>query len=81
VSKLVNVNPYRILKTVLGDILSDFINRRPAEKITMHGLSKEKEKHYISQRTKMYVRYLEMNPLPGYKMENHINKINLIKIW
>lgn len=81
VSKLVNVNPYRTLKTVFGDILNDFIKRKSwVKKITMVGLSKEREKEYVSQRTKMYVRYLERNPLRGYKLENYGNRINLIKI-
>ena len=81
VSKLVNVNPYRTLKTVLNDILNDFVKRKSwVKKITFTGLSKDTEKGFISQRTKMYVRYLNMNPLPGFKMENYGNKINLIKI-
>lgn len=81
VSKLVNVNPFKTLKTVLGDILNDFIKRKSwVKKITMVGLSKDREREYISQRTKMYVRYLERNPLPGYRMENYGNRINLIKI-
>lgn len=81
VNKLVNVNPYKTIKTVLGDILHDFIERNPkVKKITMVGLPKEREREYVSQRTKMYVRYLERNPLPGWKMVNYGNKINLIKI-
>ena len=81
VSKLVNVNPYRTLQTVFGEILLDFIKRKSwVKKITMTGLSKDTERQYISQRTRMYVRYLERNPIPGYKMENYGNKINLIKI-
>jgi hypothetical protein len=82
VSKLVNVNPYNILKTVFGDILKDFIKRKSwVNTITMFGLAKEREKSYVSQRTKMYVRYLERNPINGYKLEyNGNNKISLIKI-
>ena len=81
VSKLVNVNPYRTLQTVLGDVLKDFTERKSwVKKISMFGLAKDSEKHYVTQRTKMYVRYLEMNPLPGYKMENNSNRIDLVKI-
>lgn len=81
VSKVVNVNPYKTIKTVLGDIINDFIKRKSWVKvITMEGLSKEQEKDYISQRTKMYVRFLERNPIPGYKMRKYGNRINLIKI-
>ncbi len=79
-TKIVNVNPYRILQTVFGDIINDFIRRKPlVKKITMFGLSKDREKHFISQRTRMYVRYLERNPIPGFTMTNYNNTINLIK--
>lgn len=79
--KIVNVNPYNILKTVFGDIIVDFVKRKPHIKsITMFGLAKDMEKHFVTQRTKMYVRYLERNPIPGFKLEYHgSNKISLIK--
>ena len=81
VSKVVNVNPYRVLKTVFGDILNDFTNRFSWIKtIYFVGLAKEREREYISSRTKMYVRYLNMNPVPGYKLQNAGNSIQLIKI-
>lgn len=82
VSKLVNTNPYSTLKTIFGEIFPDFTKRKSWVKtITMFGLAKDREKHYITQRTKMYVRYLERNPVAGYKLEyNGNNKISLIKI-
>lgn len=82
VSKVVNVNPYRILKTIFDEILNDFINRKPfVNKITMVGLAKEKEKQYVTQRTNMYVRYLERNPIPGYRLDYYGgNRINIVKI-
>lgn len=81
VSKVVNVNPYRTLQTVFGDILRDFIKRKSwAKTIMIHGLAKNREREYISQRTKMYVRFLERNPIPGYKLSNYGNIINLTKI-
>lgn len=81
VSKVVNVNPYKVLKTVFGDILSDFTNRfNWAKTIYFVGLAKEREREYISSRTKMYVRYLTMNPVPGYKLQNAGNSIKLDKI-
>lgn len=81
VSKVVNVNPYRVLKTVFGDILNDFINRFSWTKtIYFVGLAKEREREYISSRTKMYVRYLTMNPIPGYRLQNSGNSIKLDKI-
>ncbi len=81
VSKVVNVNPYRILKTIFGEILNDFIKRKPfVKKITMVGLAKEKERQYVTQRTSMYVRYLERNPIPGYRLDYYGgNRINIVK--
>lgn len=81
VSKLVNTNPYNTLKTIFDEIFPDFIKRKSwVKRITMFGLAKETEKHYVTQRTKMYVRYLERNPVPGYKLEYlGSNKITLIK--
>lgn len=81
VSKVVNVNPYKTLQTVFGDILRDFIKRRSwAKTIMIHGLAKDREREFISQRTKMYVRFLERNPIPGYKLTQYGNRINLTKM-
>lgn len=81
VSKVVNVNPYRTLQTVFGDILRDFIKRKSWDKtIMIHGLAKDREREFISQRTKVYVRFLERNPIPGYKLTQYGNRINLTKM-
>ena len=81
VSKIVNVNPFKISQTVFGDILNDFLKRKSwAKVIRIEGLSKNVEKQYVSQRTKMYMRFLERNPIDGYRLENYGNRINLIKI-
>ncbi len=80
VSKVVNTNPYKILQTVFGDILNDFIKKKNPKKIVINGLSKDKERSYVSQRTKMYVRYLERNNINGYKLSHHGNRINLTKL-
>jgi hypothetical protein len=82
VSKLTGVNPYKICYTVLTDILIDFTKRYSwVKKIHIHGLSKDRERGYISQRTKIYIRHLERNPIPGYKLlPNYGNRINLVKI-
>lgn len=80
VSKLVNVNPYKTIQTVLGDIVKDFIKRKSwVKKITMTGLSKDMERTFVSQRTKIYSRYLERNPIDGYRIETLGNKIYIIK--
>jgi hypothetical protein len=81
VSKIVNVNPYRVLQTVFGDILNDFIGRCSwAKNIYFVGLSKDREKDYISSRTRVYKRYLDMNPVPGFKVQQSGNAIQLTKI-
>lgn len=78
VSKIVNVNPYRILKTVFTDILNDFIKRfNLTKKIYFIGLSKDRERDYISSRTKMYKRYLDMNTPSRFKVSQNGNKIEL----
>ena len=81
VSKIVNVNPYRVLKTVFTDILNDFKKRVSwTKKIYFIGLSKDIEKDYISSRTKIYKRYLDMNPPSGFRVSQNGNIIELNKI-
>lgn len=80
VSKIVNSDPYKTLKTIFNSILNDFINKYNPEKINFFGLSKEKEKDFISQRTKIYINYLEKNPINGYELKNIGNGIYLNKI-
>lgn len=78
VYKLVNVNPYKTLKTVFGDILNDFANRCTwVKEIFFVGLAKEKEKDYITSRTKVYKRYLDMNPPKGFRVRQGGNAIQL----
>lgn len=80
VSKTVKSNPYRIIRTVLGDILHDFIKRKPScNIITFEGLSKETQKDLISQRTKSYFRFLERNPLHGFSLANYGNRFILTR--
>ena len=81
VSKIVNVNPYRVFETILGDIFKDFIKRCSwAKTIFFVGLSKDKERDYISSRTKAYKRYLDMNPPKGFSVTQTGNSIQLRKI-
>ena len=79
VSKIVNVNSWRLTKTIFGSILNDFIKRKNVDKVSLIGLSKDQEQNYISKRTNMYVRFLERNPINGYSVESFGNKINIIK--
>lgn len=79
VSKIVNVNPYKTIKTVFGDILKDFIKNINPVSIIIKGLSKEQEKEYISQRTKVYLRFLNNNKIDGYSIVSYGNIIKLTK--
>lgn len=81
VSKLVGSNVYKTLKTVFTDILNDFIKRNLwIKKIVINGLSKDQESEFISQRTRVYDRHLERNPIKGFRKQVLGNRINLIKI-
>lgn len=81
VYKVVNVNPYRVIKTVFGDILNDFSKRcRFVKEIFFVGLAKEREKEYVTSRTKIYKRYLDMNPPEGFSVRQGGNAIQLRRL-
>lgn len=81
VYKIVNVNPYSVMKTVFGEILNDFINRcHFAKEIYFVGLAKDKEKSYVTSRTRIYKRYLDMNPPEGFSVRQGGNAIQLRRI-
>ncbi len=81
VSKIVNVNPYRVLQTVFGDILNDFIVRcNLAKEIFFVGLGKDTEKHFVTSRTRIYKRYLDMNPPKGFMVRQAGNAIQLRRL-
>jgi hypothetical protein len=77
VSKLIESSPWKIVSTVLGDIVNDFLKRKSflCNKVQFEGLAKENEKNYMTQRTKMYLRYLTNNPISNFKMSNYGNNI------
>ena len=80
VSKLVGANVWRTVKTVLTDILNDFVERYSwVKKIVINGLAKDQESSFISQRTKLYNRHLERNPIDGFRKQVLGNRINLIR--
>lgn len=79
-SKIVKSNIYRLMKTIFGEAVPMFLNERPwVKSIRFEGLAKEKEKSFITQRTKLYSRYLTNNPIKGYSMERIANRIALSK--
>ena len=80
IDSLVSTNVYRVVQTVLGDILSDFVKERPwVSVIRLEGLAKDGEIGK-SKRTKLYLRFLESNPLPDFRIEMvSANRFNLVK--
>jgi hypothetical protein len=81
VSKIVNVNPYRVLQTVFGDILNDFAKKCSwSKEIFFVGLAKDTEKDYITSRTRVYKRYLDMNPPKGFSVRQGGNAIQLRRL-
>ncbi len=81
VSKVVNTNLRLLLRTILGDILTDFLNDRPwVNTIRLEGLAKDGEVGQ-TKRTKVYLRYFENNEVEGFKLvQVSLNRMNLIKI-
>jgi hypothetical protein len=82
VTKVVNSNVWKILHTIFGVILRDFVLKNPlVTEIRFEGLAKEVEKNYLTQRTKLYLRHLKNNPVTGFRLENFgSNRIILRKI-
>lgn len=81
ISKIVNSNIFRLTRTVFGEILGAFLKSKPWVKmVRIEGLKKDNEGEFdISKRTRLYSRYLNMNPVDGYDMRISGNKIALTK--
>lgn len=81
VSKMVKSNPWKIIKTIFNHILEEFLSIKPdCKRIEFEGLSKEVEKDYISQRTKVYRRFLERNTPKYFTIKSYGNIIILERI-
>lgn len=79
--ELVKTNIFKLLKTIFSGILPDFINKNDwCQMIIIKGLGKESETDAITQRTKIYYRYLQHNPIEGWKLDRYENEIYLDKI-
>lgn len=83
VTKMVNKSPYKTIEKVFGEILNRFIKEWNPIKIIIEGLPREREKEYVSLRTKLYLRYLRAHPPIGMyifspKADPVNNKIVLI---
>ena len=82
IDKIVNSNIFRLTSTVFGKVLKEFLNTRPwIKSIRFEGIAKKTEKKFTkTKRTNLYLRYLTNNPIEYYRLENDLNRINLIKI-
>jgi hypothetical protein len=79
--ELVPTNIFSLLKTIFNGIISDFISKNDwCSEITIKGLGKGNESDAITQRTKVYYRYLQNNPIEGWELDRYGNEIYLDKI-
>lgn len=79
--ELVKTNIFSLLKTIFSGILPDFISKNDwCSEITIKGLGKENESDATTQRTKVYYRYLQNNPINGWEIDRYGNEIYLNKI-
>jgi len=79
--ELVPTNIFSLLKTIFSGIIPDFISKNDwCSEITIKGLGKKNESDAITQRTKVYYRYLQNNPIEGWELDRYGNEIYLDKI-
>jgi hypothetical protein len=79
--ELVQTNIFSLLKTIFNGIIPDFISKNDwCSEITIKGLGKGNESDAITQRTKVYYRYLQNNPIEGWELDRYGNEIYLDKI-
>ena len=79
--KEVKTNIWRLTETIIGKILNDFLSKNEwVEVVKIVGLGKTTEKEAITQRTKLYWRYLTRNPISGWELDRYGNEIYLYKI-
>ena len=79
--KEVKTNIWRLTETIIGKILNDFLsNNEWVETVKIVGLGKNTEKEALTQRTKLYWRFLNKNPITGWELDRYGNEIYLYKI-
>lgn len=76
---LTGSNIYRVLETIFGEIVTSFLNETKPKELFIQGLGRDKEREFVTSRTKVYNRYLERNPINGYKTTLIGNNIYLRK--
>jgi hypothetical protein len=78
--KEVSTNIWRLLKTILSDIIKDYISRnKELVSIKMVGLGRGVNRDAVTQRTIAYWRYLKNNPIEGWSIDRYGNNIYLDK--
>lgn len=79
---LIKTNIYRVLQTVFGDILTNFLKENNwCDRVELVGILKKSENTGdVSKRSKIYKRFLDKNPIPGFAVNQDINLIVLSKI-
>ena len=79
--KIVHTNIYELLKTILSEILNDFIsNNKNCELISITGHPEIDSNKKENRRFKVYNRFLTKNPLKGWSKNIDGNDIYLNKI-
>lgn len=78
---LTGVNPWKVISTVFGDILNDFIGNHPdVGEIYIYGMPKENQSDFEeTTRSKLYKRFLNRNCPEGWYLELYRNEIYLIR--
>ena len=80
ISKIVSSNIFRLMNTIFAEAVPMFLQERTwVKKLRFEGLVKDNEKEFITQRTKVYLRYLKNNPIAGYKTTSCTNCISISK--
>jgi hypothetical protein len=72
----VKSNIFRITETIFGRIIPNFLDKNEwCNMIIIKGLGKSNENSEITQRTKVYWRYLSNNPIDGFSIDRYGNEI------
>jgi hypothetical protein len=78
---VVKTNLYQLMSTIFTEIVPEFIKSNDwCNCIKIVGLGKKVEKDEITQRTKLYWRYLTKNPIQGWELDRYGNEIYLDKV-
>lgn len=73
-------NPIKLYSTIIKEIIPTFIKDTiEVKEIKIIGVPKEREKDYVSQRTKIYLWQLKKNPILGWTLSSFGNTILLKK--